>query len=147
MKLFSIIKNIKIFIKKYCYITIPTLTLIILICIRYALNIEWVNLCQKDNDSTLVGISGTLVGFLFTAMTIFFSLNKNQQYMQNFKRYNHHVIFGRLVTMGIILLCINIFSWLIKLNQYIVITSFILGIEESLMAAYYTYKLSLNSFK
>lgn len=147
MKIFSIIKNIKIFIKKYCYITIPAVTLIILICIKYVFNIEWVNLCQTEDNSTLIGISGTLIGFLFTAMTIFFSLNKNQQYMQNFKRYNHHTIFGRLVILGIILLCINIFSWLTKLNQYIIITSFILGIEEFLMAAYYTYKLSLNSFK
>ncbi len=143
----NLLKKIIIFIKKYCYITIPIFTLVILIIIRYIFKVEWVNLCQKDNDSTLVGISGTLIGFLFTAMTIFFSLNKNQKYMQNFKKYNHHLIFGRLVTTGIILLCINIFSWLIKLNQYVVITSFILGIEESLMAAYYTYKLSLNSFK
>lgn len=147
MKILSIIKSIKILIKKYCYITIPTVTLIILICIKYIFNIEWINLCQTDDNSTLVGISGTLIGFLFTAMTIFFSLNKNQQYMQNFKRYNHHIIFGRLVVFGIIILCINIFSWLIKLNQYIILSSFILGIEESLMAAYYTYKLSLNSFK
>lgn len=141
-----IINKVIILFKKYCYISIPILTIIILIFIKYGLKIDWISLCQKDN-STLVGISGTLIGFLFTAMTIFFSLNKNQEYMQNFKRYKHHIIFGRLITLGILLLCINIFSWLIQANQYIVISSFILGIEESLMAAYYTYKLSLNSFK
>lgn len=138
-------EKVKKFIKKYCYIVIPIPTILIL-TILYSLQI----LDFPKNDdflSTLVGIAGGLIGFLFTAMTIFFSLNKNTEYMKNFKRYNHHIIFGRLITFGIIFLCINIVFWLFNLNKYITVISFVLGLEETIMAAYYTYKLSLNSFK
>ncbi len=133
------------FIKKYCYFIIPIPTIFIL-TILYSFQI----LRFPDSEdflSTLVGTAGALIGFLFTAMTIFFSLNKNTEYMKNFKKYGHDIIFGRLITFGIIFLCINIIFWLFNLNQHITIISFVLGLEETVMAAYYTYKLSLNSFK
>lgn len=138
-------KSIVIFIKKYCYFIIPLLTICIL-TLLYCIEI-----LKLPNDeeflTTLVGIAGTLIGFLFTAMTIFFSLNKNTAYMENFKRYNHHIIFSRLVTFGIVFLCINIVSWIFDINEYITVFSFFIGLEETIMAAYYTYKLSLNSIK
>lgn len=138
-------KKVIIYIKKYCYIVIPILTIILLAILYYK---KLLILSENDNFlPTLIGISGTLIGFLFTAMTVFFSLNKNTEYMKNFKKYNHHIIFGRLITFGIIFLCINIIFWLFNLNKYIIIISFVLGLEETVMAAYYTYKLSLNSFK
>lgn len=135
-------------IKKYCYISIPIITILFL----YIANRN--NICKLPDEqeiqeylATVVGISGSLVGFLFTAMTIFFSLNKDSKYMKNFKKYNHHFIFSRLVTFGIITLCLNIILWLFNANKYITVLSFIVGLEESLMSAYYIYKLALNSFK
>lgn len=141
-----------IYIKKYCYIVIPLITLVVLIPL-YILKILNVpndpnNVdILKDYLSTLVGISGTLIGFLFTAITIFFSLNKDSQYMKYFKKYNHHIIFGRLVTIGIVFLCLNIVFWLFNFDKHIIVLSFIVGLENSIMAAYYIYKLSMNSFK
>ena len=138
-------RKIITFIKKYCYIVIPIITVFFLTAL-YSFKI--VNIQKNDSFlSTIIGISGTLIGFLFTAMTIFFSLNKNTEYMLNFRKYNHHVIFGRLITFGIIFLCINIIFWLFNFNIYTTIISFILGLEETIMAAYYTYKLSLNIIK
>ena len=138
-------RKVIIFIKEYCYIVIPIITVFFLTAL-YSFKI--VNIQKNDSFlSTIIGISGTLIGFLFTAMTIFFSLNKNTEYMLNFRKYNHHVIFGRLITFGIIFLCINIIFWLFNFNIYTTIISFILGLEETIMAAYYTYKLSLNSIK
>lgn len=142
----------KIFIKKYCYIAIPIATIIIFFILK-CMNL--IAIPEDENDrtvladylSTLVGISGTLIGFLFTAITIFLSLNKDTQYMKNFRKYNHHIIFGRLVTSGIAILSINIILWLFSFDKSLIMLSFIMGLEETLMAAYYTYKLSLNSFK
>nr|DAM85238.1 MAG TPA: hypothetical protein [Caudoviricetes sp.] len=142
----------KIFIKKHCYIVIPAVTIIIFIILKCN---NLIIIPEDENDrtvladylSTLVGISGTLIGFLFTAITIFLSLNKDTQYMQNFKKYNHHIIFGRLVTLGIAILSINIILWLFSFDKFLIMASFIIGLEETLMAAYYIYKLSLNSFK
>lgn len=139
------IKKVKIFIKKYCYAIVPIIT-IFLLTILYCKKI--IVLPENENYfPTLIGVSGTLIGFMFTAMTIFFSLNRNTAYMQNFKIYGHHIIFSRLVTFGIVFLSMNIICWLFNFNKYIILISFILGLEESIMAAYYTYKLSLNSFK
>lgn len=138
-------KKVVIFIKKYCYVIIPIPT-ILLLTVLYSFQI--LSLPESEDFlSTLVGTAGALVGFLFTAMTIFFSLNKNTEYMKNFKKYNHHIIFGRLITFGIIFLCINIVFWLFNLNKYTTVIAFVIGLEETAMAAYYTYKLSLNSFK
>lgn len=131
------------FIKKYCYISIPILSIIVLLIVNFFYKLNMVNI--SEHSDTIIGISGTLIGFLFTAMTIFFSLNKDSTYMQNFKKYNHHIIFSRLISFGIIALCINIISWLFNLNENIFIFSFIIGIEETVMAAYYIYRLSLNS--
>lgn len=149
----KIIKNFIKLIKKYCYISIPVITVILITAIgglKIYTNIIPDHIKINFNDdmySSLIGISGTLIGFLFTAMTIFFSLNKNSTYMEKFMRYNHHIIFSRLVMLGILCLCINIFCWLFNVNQYIIIISFIFGLEETVMAAYYTYKLSLNSLR
>ena len=135
-------------IKIYCYIIIPTITIVTLLILKC--RGVWNIPNEQEIEgylSTIVGISGSLIGFLFTAMTIFFSLNKDSSYMKNFKRYNHHIIFSRLVTFGIITLCLNIVCWLFKANTHLIILLFIVGLEESIMSSYYIYKVSLNSFK
>lgn len=132
------------FIKKYCYVSIPIISILILGILLFFHILSIIDL--ETNSGTIIGISGTLIGFLFTAMTIFFSLNKNSKYMQNFKKYDHHIIFSRLVSCGIVALCINITSWLFNFHSSILMISFVIGIEETIMAAYYIYKLSLNSF-
>lgn len=141
-------KNIVIcikYIKKYCYFFIPVITILIL-TVLYCTKLVHLP-TEEDFLSTLIGIAGTLIGFVFTAMTIFFSLNKNTTYMESFKRYNHHIIFSRLITCGIVFLCIDIVLWIFNFNPYAIIIFFFIGLEETVMAAYYIYKLSLNSFK
>jgi len=133
-------------IKKYCYILIPLISIIVLLILNKK---DILKFPQEDSNllEPMIGISGTLIGFLFTAMTIFFSLNKDSKYMQNLKRYNHHIIFSRLVVMGILFLTINIVLWLFNLNFNFIIISFIIGLEETIMCSYYIYVISLNSFK
>lgn len=137
--------------KKYCYIVIPLLVTIIYFILDF-FNIpthfdKTILTNAQDNITTLIGISGTLIGFLFTAMTILFSLNKDSKYMQNFKKYGHHIIFCRLNILGILFLFLNVIAWILNVNIKITILFFVLGFVENIMASYYTYKLSLNSFK
>jgi len=140
-----------IFIKKYCYAVIPVTIIITFFLFDYFDLPTYFNIFNlkniENNVTTLIGISGTLIGFLFTAMTIFFSLNKNSKYMQNFKRYGHHKIFCRLNIYGITFLFFNIILWLANANIKLIILSFVLGFAETIMASYYTYKLSLNNFQ
>lgn len=140
-----------VIIKKYCYIVMPVLVTIMYFALDYFNILTYFNKSilenAKDNITTLIGISGSLIGFLFTAMTILFSLNKDSKYMQNFKRYGHHVIFCRLNILGILFLFLNVIAWLLNINIKITILLFVLGFAETIMASYYTYKLSLNSFQ
>ena len=86
------------FIKKYCYLTIPITTFIIVCIIQFAKLIDFSNILI-DEASNIIQISGTLIGFLLTAITIFLSLPKDTNLMKRVKKYNHHKIFSRCVSM------------------------------------------------
>ena len=137
------------FIKKNCYISIPVITILTIVMLYY-INVKYelnFSLDYADDISTLIGISGTLIGFLFTAITIFLSLNKDSKFMERVFRYGHHKIFSNCIWYGIILLSINIMLWLFKAHETFIIITFILGLEETIMAVYYTYILSFKSSK
>ena len=136
----------KKFIKKYCYISIPTITSIVIAILYFSKIICFSEILTND-DTTLIQISGTLIGFLLTTMTIFLNLPKDTQLIHRIKKYGHHKIFSRCASIGLIILTIDIFLWLIKIPSEFVIFVFLLGLEETLMAAYYIYKLCIYSFE
>lgn len=136
----------KKFVKQYCYLTIPIATCIIISILCFLKIFDFTNVFINES-ANLIQISGTLIGFLLTAMTIFLSLPKDTQLMQRIKKYNHHKIFSRCVSMGLIILTIDIILWLIKISHVYIIFIFLLGLEETLMAAYYIYKLCIYNFE
>ncbi len=136
----------KNFMKKYCYLSIPVVTCII-ICIIHITKILDFSSIFVDEASNIIQISGTLIGFLLTAITIFLSLPKDTKLMQRIKKYNHHKIFSRCVSIGLILLTLDICLWLIKVPNTYIVLIFLLGLEETLMAAYYIYKLCIYNFE
>lgn len=136
----------KNFVKKYCYLTVPIVTVIVIFIIYITKIIDF-SVIFNDDLSTLIQISGTLIGFLLTAMTIFLSLPKDTMLMKRIKKYNHHKIFSRCVSIGLILLTISICLWLVKGSNICIIFLFLLGLEETLMAAYYIYKLCIYNFE
>lgn len=134
------------FIKKYCYVSVPMIISILLV-VMYFLNI-FDNLKLSETDTnTLVGIIGSLVGFLLTAITIFLSLPKDSIVMKRVKKYNHHKIFARCIMIGIICSCLTIFLWMFKVNDNIIVLFFISSILEVIMSAYYIYTFCLYSFE
>ena len=143
---FSEVKYMKVFIKKYCYISIPMITVLIVAFLYIGKIVDFSSILI-DDSSNIIQISGTLIGFLLTAMTIFLSLPKDTVLMQRIKKYNHHKIFSRCVSMGLIILTIDILLWLLKVQHVYVILLFILGLEETLMSAYYIYKLCIYNFE
>ena len=136
----------KDFIKKYCYLTIPITTFIIVCIIQFAKLIDFSNILI-DEASNIIQISGTLIGFLLTAITIFLSLPKDTNLMKRVKKYNHHKIFSRCISMGLIILSLDICLWLIKVPNVYIVFLFFIGLEETLMAAYYIYKLCIYNFE
>ena len=133
-------------IKKYCYISIPLLTVVVLLLLYISKKINF-NELFEDDSSTLIQISGTLIGFLLTAMTIFLSLPKDTTLMKRIKKYGHHKIFSRWVSTGLIILTIDILMWLLKISTVYIVFVFLICLEETLLSAYYIYKLCIYIFE
>lgn len=131
------------FIKKYCYSIIPIITIIIYLICDF-LKHNSINSLEFD-ISTIIQMSGTLIGFLLTAISIFATIPKNTDYMRRFELHQHKKIFSRCIGLGIILLAICIFLWLMKTKSIYVVLTFILGFEETLFSAYYLYRMCFDN--
>jgi hypothetical protein len=112
-----------------------------------SIKIDFFKLNFNDDSSTIIQIAGTIIGFLLTAITIFLSLPKDTDLMKRVKKYNHHIIFGRCIIGGLIFSTLSIILWIFNVNCTILITIFGLSLEETLMSAYYIYKLSIYNFQ
>lgn len=132
----------KNFVKQFCYIIFPVITAVILIILylrqNYLKNLEF-------DISTIIQIAGTLIGFLFTAITIFASIPKDTDYMKRFEKHQHKKIFGRCISLGIIILTICIIIWLLGISDELIVLSFLIGLEETLFSAYYLYRLCFDN--
>lgn len=132
----------KNFIKQFCYIVFPVITAIIFIILYFNLN----KLRELEYDiSTIIQIAGTLIGFLFTAITIFASIPKDTDYMKRFEKHQHKKIFGRCISLGIIILTVCIIIWLLDIPDEWIVLSFLIGLEETLFSAYYLYRLCFDN--
>lgn len=130
--------------EKYCYIIYPIVITIIFIFINktvYPISIG------KDELNTIMGLLGTLIGFLLMAMTVFFSLPKENIIIKRVKRYNHHKIFSKCILYGIFFSCLTILFWIMKLPNSWILICFLISIVETMISAYYIYKLCLYSFE
>lgn len=134
-------------LKKYCFVTMPIISVIIFTISLYILGINNVveNLLDEQK-SAIIGIAGTLIGFLFTAMTVFLSLPKDNDIMKRVKRSNHHIIFGKCVLSGIFILIICIIFWICGAPSSWIAMLFLEGLIETLIAAYYIYTLCIYNF-
>ena len=135
-------------IAKYCYMAYPFITIIILsilyfICLKFNFKLDFAN----NMSESLIQISGSLIGFLLTAITVFLSLPKDNKIMQRVKKYNHHRIFGKCIFSGLLILSISIFLWIFKAPEWSILMSFIFGLEEVIISAYYVYILCIYNFE
>lgn len=130
------------FIKRYCYIIFPVITIIVSIIIYWSFDY----MKQLEYDvSTIIQMAGTLIGFLLTAITIFASIPKNTEYMKRFEKHQHKKIFSKCISLGIITLTICILTWIINVPSQYIVLIFIIGLEETLFSAYYLYRLCFDN--
>ena len=132
----------KNFIKQYCYLIFPITTIIILTSAYF--KIQYVKTIDYD-IATIIQISGTLIGFLLTAITIFATIPKNTDYMRRFVKHQHETVFRRSISLGMIFLSICIFIWIIQIPNEFIALLFVLGLEETLFSAYYLYRLCFDN--
>lgn len=135
-------------LEKYCYISYPLITIILIVPLKLLLDYFSINIKLVENFSgTIVQISGGLIGFLLTAITIFLSFPKDTKIMQRFKKYRHHIIFSRCIFLGLFNLILSIFFWIFEASTLLVFLSFILGLEETIISVRYIYKLVIYNFE
>ena len=136
------------FIKKTCYISVPILisTFLMVLFILNKFLIKY-NFNITDKISTIIGIVGTLIGFLLTAITIFSGIPKDNQIFKKVIRYNHHIIFSKCVLLGILFSSLTMFIWIIGLSDKWILLGFTLSFSETIMASWYIYKFSIFSLK
>lgn len=136
----SIITNFK----KYCYISCPVIVTIFFIFINkkiYSISVS------EDRLNAIIGLLGTLVGFLLMAITVFLSLPKENIVIKRVKKYKHHKIFTKCILLGIFFSCLTILFWVMNFSVNLILITFLISISETMIAAYYIYLLCLYSFE
>lgn len=93
----KILHLLNIIIFKYIYLSVLFLIVVIIIidCLSNFKLFETF-ISQSSNISNLAGISGTFIGFLLTAATIYLSLPLDSKFKVWFIKYEHHKIFVKI---------------------------------------------------
>ena len=133
-------------IKKYCYFSIPLIFSIIFLTLNFFGKLTNIKL-NPENINTLIGIIGSLIGFLLTSITIFLSLPRNSTLMINIKKYKHHIIFLKCIAFGITSSILTLILWIFQINYYYILMFFMISIIETCISAYYIYLMCLYSFE
>lgn len=136
------------FFKKYCYATMPIISLMLFMSIVYGLKYDSIisNMSSEDNLGIIIGMAGTLIGFLFTAITIFLNLPKDSDVMKLVKSSRHHIIFGKCVICGVVFLALCIVLWMFNLPSVTIVMLFVAGLTETLICVHYIYRLCIYNF-
>lgn len=134
MKKLKNIFNIVVF--KYIYVSVLSPIIVVIFCDMKFCFIEKF-FTNNSNASNLAGISGTFVGFLLTAATVYLALPSDSKFKSWFIKYGHHKIF----------FMIPIISWICDTTamNYIGMYGFIAGSLEVLAAMYYLYNLIIKN--
>lgn len=135
--------NLKIHLNKYCFIYAPIVGTIIMIILEYF------NVTDSLADTSLkyevIGIAGTLAGFLLTIYVMFYSLNQNTEYIKKLSRHKHIKIFTNCVIYGMIFLVTDIFLVFIDIPEIIVKLLFMCGLSELICTMYYIFVISTHN--
>lgn len=140
----KILHLLNIIIFKYIYLSalFPVVVIIIIDCLSNFKLFETF-ISQSSNMSSLAGISGTFIGFLLTAATIYLSLPLDSKFKMWFIKHEHHKIFVKNILFGTIFFMVPIISWICNLEilNIIGIYCFIAGCLEVIVSMYYIYHL------
>ena len=130
-------RDIKEFLIKYAYFICPLLFIAIYILVKIMANLE----IDEEFNSNIINISGILSGFLFSSLGVMMSLPDNK-FTQALRKSGYMDIIYNAMFIGIIFLIITLIFGLFKLLPAIKDITFIIGLSETLLSAYYIYKVT-----
>lgn len=138
----NFVESIKIHFIKYVFIYAPIIGSITYTFISKFVNIE----ISDEFIPNLINVSGVLAGFLFTALGILISLPRNK-FIKYLLETGHMKIIYNSMILGVVTLLISMILGLFNILIKVVIYMFIIGISETLVSAYYLYRVSYYSSK
>ena len=96
-----------------------------------------------QNLSLLTSISGTLIGFLLTALALFYSLPIRAEIKDRLIQFQYNVIIPKLLFIGMMVFFLQILVFLFFQETYFIqYALFIFGLLETVVATLYIIKLA-----
>ena len=92
----------------------------------------------------ITSISGTLIGFLVTAMSLFFTLPIKEEIKRKIMEFQYNIIIPRVMFLGIISFLIEIIIYIIYPLYYILYPIFIFGLLQTVYSVWYIIILAKN---
>ena len=96
----------------------------------------------SEKEDVIIGMSGTLLGFIITALSLYYTLPIKDSVKQNLKLYGFDVIIPRTMFMAIVLFALDIVLFLFQINIVLIICLFFFGLSETILATVYLIVLS-----
>lgn len=144
-KLYNVFQTSLENFRKYIYILLPAISLIIYIVFR---NIIFANIIEDTSDysNNIINLSGILAGFLFTTFGTFMSLPDNK-FLDALQSNGYFKSIYRVQVLGVVFLLIAMVIGLFNLSIKVMTIFFMFGISEALGSLYYFYKILTLSRK
>lgn len=141
-RLHNVKEDIKEHLIEFAYIYAPLIGLALFIILTNLVNVDF----DKEFQSNMINISGVLSGFLFSSIGIMLALPSNK-FTQTLNSIGYMKIIFRAMIIGIFTLLISMLLGLFNVCSKVYSIFFVIGISETLLSAYYLYKVSYYSGK
>ncbi len=126
-------------LRRWSFITIPLILLIAFLFYCCHFHIVF----SESTISSIVNISGVLIGFLFTMQTLLFTFPQENKFIQRLKEFEYFKIIIKNIISGEIFLLIALVIGLFGFESKLCISSFILGLSNVLVTGYYMGRISI----
>lgn len=138
--------NLFCIIKRFTLKNLYLLVLVIVVCICSFTELPNKLSLNKNIVQSIISVSGSLAGFLFTTLGILIGLPDNK-FIQLLKKTKYMQVVFNTIIIGIISLLISTVLGVFNILKSINICIFIIGMAETFLGAIYLYKITLYSSK
>ncbi len=134
------VSKIKSTVKKFSYIIMPLLVLIICLKVNSS-KYNFFNQTMYEKMEVLAGISGTIASILIAILTIYISLSNNDK-IKRLKQTEHTKILINNIAMGIFLFFLYIIFWIVNFPSFYTMIVFLCALSNLIVTIYYVVVIS-----
>lgn len=128
------------FIRRFCYIVIPLISVIVLLVLFYCF--PELNSVGGERLSIMPSIAGTLAGFLLAGIALLSEGPKaTSVFIRRFYASNHFKIILRTIFFGIIWSLACVLTYVLIPMVILVMSLFVMTISNTVIATWYVYRI------